>query len=39
MNEIPLSRRESIGFYIMAALAGIGWLAAIAGLCFYWGYA
>lgn len=38
MNEIRLTRRETVGFYIMTALAGIGWLAAIAAVCFYLGY-
>ena len=38
MNEIRLTRRATIGFYIMAMFAGIGWLAAIAAAFFYLGY-
>ena len=37
MNEIRLTRRETVGFYIMTALAGIRWLAAIAAVCFWMG--
>lgn len=38
MQEIRLSRRESVGIYVMAALAGIGWFFALVALCFYLGY-